>query len=153
MEENLNLRDLDTYVFHAEEINTEDRLIWNVFVEDFNHNRIYVHNVFDHFGFICDLISINNVCKEDKKLFEEKVEKSLLYYYWGKSEWEVVVTDWPPHVNSEEIDRLVEVRKEYKEKWGGFYRTDVHLIAGEKIDVYSQVRMNWNMFIDYLWNH
>ena len=100
-----------------------------------------------------DLVKIKKECKEDRKLFEERVRRSLSYYYWAKAEWEVIITSWPPYVESEEIDRLVKERKECQDKWGYFYRTDVRTNIAEKIDVFDQVRMNWNVFIDYLWNN
>ena len=73
--------------------------------------------------------------------------------YWSRCEYETVITSWPPHVDGKEIDRLNKERTEHIEKWGNFYCTDVRLSVGEKIDVYSQVKLNWQHFINYLWNN
>lgn len=142
-------------------------LVWNVMYEDWNARKIVVFNIFEHGGFFNDLLNIKKEMKkqfgkENEEIqsskeafafFEEKVARSLSYYYGSKSEWEVIVTSWPPYVENEEIDRLVQEKAERIEKWGNFYRTDVRLSVGTKIDVYIQVRMNWAHFIEYLWNN
>ena len=143
------------------------KLIWNVFYEDVNSNKIIVFNIFEHGSFFNDLINIKKELKkqfgnkdedilsskEAFKFFEEKVSRSLFYYYGSKSEWEVIITSWPPFVESEEIDRLVQEREERIEKWGEFYRTDVRLNTATKIDVDDQLKINWVQFMDYLWNN
>lgn len=88
-----------------------------------------------------------------EKVFKERVRKDLSYYFWSKSEWEVIVTSWPPYVDSEEIDRLVKEREEHISKWGKFYQTHCNVTLGEKVDVYTQVMLNWDQFISYLWNN
>ena len=128
-------------------------LEWNVFVSDFNTDKIEVHNVFDHYRFMEDLIKINKKCKDNFNVFANEVKRSLMYYYWSKCEWEVVVTSFPPYINEKELLRLNEERKERIEKYGRFIRTDVDLITGKKIDVYDQVMLNWDNFITYLWNN
>ncbi len=100
-------------------------LTWNVYYEDFNARRIVIHNVFNHAGFYDDCRRAAKKYKDDKEQFAEAVRHSLMYYYWSKCEWEVILTSWPPH-------------------------SDFH---DEKIDVYDQVRLNWDRFIDYLWTN
>ena len=92
---------------------------------------------------------------EHKKetVFKEKVRRNLSYYFWSKSEWEVILSSWPPYVDSDEIDRLIKEREEHLATWGKFYQTDCNVNVSEKIDVYTQVMMNWDCFIDYLWNN
>ena len=59
----------------------------------------------------------------DKEIFREKMKSSLQYFFWAKCEWEVVVTS----------------------------------LTGEKakikIDVFKQVMMNYDSFVDYVWNN
>ena len=116
-------------------------LEWNVFIGGFNSREIEVHNVFNHYGFWKDLVKIakkykNHVLPDDLKIqieaeaqdkaeFAEEVRRSLMYFYWSKCEWEVIIEHWPQH-----------------EGW-----------HDKKVDVYEQVRMNWDHFIDYLWEH
>lgn len=130
----------------------EEKLVWNVFVEDINARKIKIHNIFDHYRFMEDLVNIKKKYGEDFTKFSEEVRKSLKYYYWSKCEWEVVVTSWPPYVDGKEVKRLTEEVTEHTKKYGRFIiRTDVNLDTKTKIDVYDQVMMNWDVFIRYLW--
>jgi len=98
-------------------------LIWNVYVENFNRREIEIHNVFDHVGFLEDVRKDYKKCKNDFAAFEEKLKSNVMYYYWSKCEWEIILTSWPP-------------RKDFKES---------------KIDVYDQLRLNWDEFVKYTW--
>ena len=140
---------------------------WNVIYENLNARKIEVFNIFEHFGFLAYLVHIKEKLKKqfDKKeeeiqsskeafnFFEEEVRSALFRFFGSKSEWEVIITSWPPFVENEEIDRLVKEREEHIKKWGNFYRTDVCLDIATKIDVYAQVKLNWVQFMDYLWNN
>ena len=103
-------------------------LEWNVYVGNFNAKKIETHNVFHHTGFVEDCRKAAKKFKDDKAAFAEEVRLSLMYYYWTKCEWEVIISHWPPM------------------KGKGW---DYAL----KIDVYGQVMMNWDRFIDYLWEN
>lgn len=106
-------------------------LQWNVYIGDFNSGRIEPHNIFDHRRFVedCKKAAKKYSGKEDPeadfKEFSESVRKDLRYYYWSKCEWEIILTGWPPS------DRF----------------------KSEKIDVYDQIMMNWDVFIRYLWDN
>ena len=54
--------------------------------------------------------------------FEEMIDKEAMYYFWCKAEYEDMIS--------------------------GFFEGG----AKTKIDIYSQLKLNWNRFIDYLWN-
>lgn len=62
---------------------------------------------------------------KDREAFEEAVKKSLMYNYWSKCEWELILDHWPHKNTAKEL----------------------------KIDVYDQVILNWDKFADYVWNH
>ena len=134
-----------------------DELCWNVVVVDFNSREVVGRNVF-HYNWIVtnDIIKIY---KEHKKKpltfdeFAEKVKRALINEYWSRCEYEIVITSWPPYVENDEIDRLNKEREEHLKEWGKFYRTNVNLSVGEKIDVYTQIMLNWSHFINYLWNN
>ena len=100
-------------------------LEWNVFIEDFNGKRITTYNIFNHYGFLSDIGKNKHLSKEE---FIDKLKSSLMYYFWSKCEWEVILSDWPP-----------------SPKERGFKQ--------EKVDVYRQVRLNWNVFTEYVWEH
>ena len=99
-------------------------LTWNVYIGDFNGKRIETHNIFDHGGVMEDLRKIARKYKE-REAFEAEVRRTLMYYYWSKCEWEIILSHWPP-------------RKDARD---------------EKIDVWDQVHLNWPIFIDYLWEN
>ena len=100
---------------------------WYVIVKDTNAKKIKRYNIFDHFYFLndCDKAWINN--REDHEngfsKFEKDVKRSLLYFFWCKCEWEILIYGFP-----------------YSENF-----------KPEKVDVYEQVTINWDRFINYLW--
>jgi hypothetical protein len=132
-------------------MNVKD-LKWNVYCGDVNGNKIKTYNIFKHGGFSADVEKYLKKYK-DKEEFAEKLKRSLMYYFWSKSEWEVVITEWVPHVTMEELDRLNTERektlKEYNREPHSLY---VNPDVAEKIDVYDQVMNNWDIFLDYCWN-
>lgn len=150
-----------------DELKQQNKLVWNVIYENLNARKIEVFNIFEHFGFLAYLVHIKEKLKKQfgKKeeeiqsskeafnFFEEEVRSALFRFFGSKSEWEVIITSWPPFVENEEIDRLAEEKEQRIKEWGKFYRTTVNLDICEKVDVFSQVKMNWTQFLDYLWSN
>lgn len=142
-------------------------LCWNVYYGDFNSREIKVYNIFEHFSFYKDCVKAKKKFKEDKDGFAEEVRSSLMYYFWSKCEWEIILSNWPDGelsemrttmklrdaikalqpdnimVHTSALDRDVAV-KVYPE-WFKYHE--------EKIDVYDQVMNNWDIFINYLWEN
>jgi hypothetical protein len=126
-------------------------MIWHVYRENINTKRIEIYNIFEHASFRKDIEEAYATCKT-KDEFVEQLRKSLMYYFWSKCEWEVIITDWPTHISLREVDRLQDEKNEYYEKWGHLpHSLGVNLPVAEKIDVYDQVRLNWSAFVDYTW--
>ena len=100
-------------------------LTWNVYVSDFNRKIITSHNIFNHGGFVEDCQKAYKKHKDDRDAFLEEVRRSLMYWYWSKCEWEIIIDHWPHRDNARE----------------------------EKIDVYDQVMLNWPVFSEYVWNN
>lgn len=100
-------------------------LEWNVYYQDINRRKIMRHNVFDHSGFREDLAKAVKKYKEREE-FEKEVRSSLMYWYWSKCEWEIILSGWPPSKDGEE-----EI----------------------KIDVFEQIMLNRQRFMDYLWEN
>ena len=127
-------------------------LCWNVMREDYNKKDIVIFNVFHHRGFYRD------ICKayaEHKNLkpFANAVRKIAMWYFWSKSEHEVVVTSWPPYLENAEIDRVVAERDRSIKDYGRCYRVSARPEVAVKIDIFDQLTLNWNHFISYLWAH
>lgn len=97
---------------------------WNVYFHNFNKNEIEVYNIFDH---SCFTYEIKQAVKKykDKDSFIDKLKSELRYYFWSKCEWEVIISPWIGRKES----------------------------CNEKIDVFDQVMMNWNIFADYVWEN
>jgi hypothetical protein len=128
------------------------KLVWNVFNEC--NGEICPLNIFEYnYKFLEDLLIAKRKYKNNFEEFVEHVRKSLQYYYWSKSEYETVITTWPPYIESEELNRLNKEKHEREIRNRPFYRDAVNLTIRYKIDIYTQVMMNWDRFIDYLWNN
>ena len=100
-------------------------LEWNVFVENFNGRKIEIYNIFQNTSLLEDIRRDAKKCGEDRVAFEERLRRDLMYYFWSKCEYEIILSSWPECADFRE----------------------------EKIDVYDQVRLNWPVFVDYVWNN
>lgn len=124
---------------------------WNVYKYDMNNNTIKTFNIFNHRSFHESVTKLLKDCIT-KEEFAEELKKELMYYFWSKCEYETVITPWPPHINKKELDRLNAESESGKEKYGRYpNRLGVNVTEGEKIDVYDQVMLNYNILVDYLW--
>ena len=129
------------------------KLEYYVYYYNFNSHSIKKFNIFNHGRFLEDVKKDLREC-ETKKEFAEELHKDLIYYFWSKAEWEVVITPWTPHITISELNRLNEEREKTLKK----YNREPHSLCvnpdvGEKIDVYEQVMLNWDLFVDYVWQH
>ena len=89
------------------------------------NREIIEWNIFHHSGFVYDLRETYRQWGGHKVSFLIEVKHHLQYYFWCKCEYEVLIHEWPPHEGGPE----------------------------RKVDVYSQVMMNWGAFSGYLWAH
>ena len=154
-------------------------LEWNVYKEDINSREIEIYNVFNHGGFLEGLNRMfKDVKKEQTKYLKENNLEGLLtareankynkhmeefedeclrkecgYYFWSKSEYEIVLTSWPPYIDVEVIDKLKQEVEEHDSKWSWKQsKVNVPLTVSEKIDIYDQLLLNWNAFKDYVFS-
>lgn len=98
-----------------------DTLEWNVFVEI--NDKIETRNIFNlSIRFIEYFEKALKYYKKHKSfdVFIEDVNIALMYAYWAKSEYEVVIDHW------------------------------IGKSEGIKVDIYEQVKINWNRFVEYL---
>ena len=126
-------------------------MIWNVYNRDFNSRKIEVFNIFDHSSFRDSVRKLRKK-KLPKAEFAEQLKRDVMYFFWSKYEYEVVVTSFPPYIDKKELDRLNTAYEEYNTKYGHYpLRIDAYPEIGEKIDIYEQVLLNWDAFVDYVW--
>lgn len=98
-------------------------LEWNVFYHDINKQKITTLNIFNHWKFAEDVQKSLKKYK-DKDEFAEELRQDLMYYFWSKSEYEILISAWCGGRDTKEL----------------------------KVDIYTQVMNNWNVFLDYVWN-
>lgn len=98
---------------------------WNVFLADWNQKKIVGFNIFRHANFMAECDEAFKKCHGDREYFDQIIDRSLMYYYWCKCEWEILICDFPYNDN----------------------------FKPDKVDVYDQVKLNWDKFINYLWNY
>lgn len=99
---------------------------WNVYRFNINRQKIEVFNIFEHCSFTKYVKEALLKYEKNIDRFTEQLKSELMYYFWGKSEYEVIITCWV-----------------------GGDREKVN----QKIDIYDQVMMNWDKFVDYVWNN
>ena len=96
---------------------------WNVYRHNINRKKMEVYNIFDHSSFREDVEALFRECTE-KEEFAERLKRILSYYFWCKAEHEIIIAPWV----------------------GGDKKKEA-----EKIDIYSQVMNNFDVFINYCW--
>ena len=147
-------------------------LCWNVYIGDFNKREIVVYNIFDNWSFYDACLKAKRKFKDDKEGFAKEVKSWLSYLFCAKCEWEIILDHWPNGEWSElrqkmTVQQMVDMYKaagKNVETWrisNNVLDKDVNLLCfpdwyryhDKKIDVYDQVINNWDIFIDYLWDH
>lgn len=127
-------------------------MTWNVFRYDINARRIEIFNIFNHYSFNRDVLKLKKTKGITKEEFEERLRRELSYYFWLKFEYETVITSFPPCIKQDELVKVVAECEKCNEERGRYpIHADVCLEVGEKIDIYEQVRLNWSVFVDYVW--
>ena len=98
---------------------------WNVYYYNINKKKIETYNIFNHCGFL--KYTLDHLKKvKNKDDFALKLKSELMYYFWSKAEWEIVISPWA--VGDKEKDTV-------------------------KIDIFDQVMLNWEAFVDYCWDN
>lgn len=100
-----------------------NKLEWNVYYRTIGLEEIRTMNIFEHYGF---MNAVKKSLKETdtKEKFTRDLRCSLGYYFCGKCEWEIYLSaDYELRENSL-----------------------------KKIDIYQQVILNFDKFVDYVWS-
>lgn len=140
-------------------------LSWNVYVYNCNQDKIEVRNIFDHGCFRNELKNMarKNLTKEE---FSERLKSELLYYFWSKTEYELLIKITEdnhlfliPWCGCREPEKVkIDVTGETDFDWRSF--ADEHtknkkqIYKNEaKIDIFDQIMFNWPVFLDYVYNN
>lgn len=140
----------------------ESKLEWNVFYYDINRNKITTYNIFRHGRFNKYVEEAFEISKT-KEEFAKILRRELMYYFWSKAEWELVIElDEDNHIflipwcgcrNPEEVK--IDVTNDTSFDWSGFAKKNIErqIYKNEaKIDVYDQIEYVWDNFLEYVWN-
>lgn len=97
------------------------KLEWNVFEYNFNTKRIETFNIFDHYWFLKDCFKAYKDSNGDFNEFQKSIKQNLMYYFWGKFEYEIVLSQF---TSGDPVEK--------------------------KIDVFEQVMLNYDVFVSKL---
>ena len=103
-------------------VNSENEIRWNMFYHNCNSRSIETFNVFEH-GSFREYVKQAAKKYQSKEDFAKQLRSEVMYYFWSKCEWEVLVTPWVSPRESEK----------------------------KKVDVCWQIMNNWDVFVDYTW--
>lgn len=131
---------------------------WLAMCEDINSREFTQYDVLKYReGFIKEL----KKKLSSKEEFAKKLRSEMMYYFWGKCEVEVilsnengriVMTSWPP---SERYSHSLDVTDREDFDWVGFFHKKAETFYRKdkvKIDIFDQLDYRWDEFIDYCWN-
>lgn len=140
----------------------ESKLEWNVFYYDINRNKITTYNIF-RYGRFNKYVEKAFETSKTKEEFAKILRRELMYYFWSKAEWELVIElDEDNHIflipwcgcrNPEEVK--IDVTNDTSFDWSGFAKKNIErqIYKNEaKIDVYDQIEYVWDNFLEYVWN-
>lgn len=127
-------------------------LEWNVFHENWSAGKIEIFNVFSHGSFKKDVLEAFETY-EDKEELSKAIKSIVMYYFWGKCEYEVTITSWPPSITKEEAKEIQSRIEENEMRYNCLPRLlDIELATSSKVSIYEQLLLNWERFIDYLYD-
>ena len=110
----------DNLKYRAKGRDCYDTVVY-AYYHDSNAKKIRPLNVFDHGGFRRDVEKLLKKKDIDRDAFSKELRSTMMYYFWSKCEYEVIIKEW------------------------------VGVPAQLHVDIFQQVEMNWNHFVDYLW--
>lgn len=94
---------------------------WLVYYFDPNRQEIRTYNALS-----CHAVIKKMLKKSDTKMvFSEMLRREMMYRYWSKAEWEVIIGPW----------------------CGGSMEE-----SARKVDIYDQLMLNWDKLVDYCWS-
>ena len=100
------------------------KLKWNVYRINNSKDKVETFNVFDHFSFNNETIRLLKTCSTITE-FSQNLKRQVIYYFAWKFEYEICITSLFSHKEETE----------------------------EKIDIRHQLELNWDAFVEYIWNH
>lgn len=132
-------------------------LSWLVTYHDVNTDKIKYYDILKYRQDFIKKLKKKCATKEE---FTEKMRREMMYYFWSKCEWEIIIeldensrvwlSPWVGSRNNEKVD--VTDRTDFD--WKGFATLHIGKQVYKnkaKIDVWDQLEARWDEFIDYCW--
>ena len=134
-------------------------MYWEALIDDFNSKNIKPYNILAYREEFIKKLKKSSLSKE---AFEEKLMREMLYYYWSRCEYEMLLgknedgSVFLTHLVGNTDDQIT-VTNETGISWVAFvdelaknrYTDSDGLI---KFDIYDQLEFRKQEFIDYCWN-
>ena len=129
-------------------------LSWKVIMEDFNSHKIIYYDLFKS-GY---WEKVAKELKEEKhsvfQAWSDAFRQKLMSQYWSRSEYEVVVTSWPPYIKVDDVQKLQDEIANREKTWGSKpLRVNITPTVARKIDILEQLDANWEVFSKYVWRN
>lgn len=132
---------------------------WFVYNYNINKHEIEAFNIFKHGSFV-KYFNIHLNAMSDKEQFANVIKEELRYYFWSKSEYELIVrlTDdnrvflLPWCGSRDPENEKVEVTDDNWRDFAKLHITRQQHINEAKIDIYNQVTFRLYEFINYCWS-
>ena len=132
---------------------------WFVYNYNINKHEIEAFNIFQH-GSFAKYCNIHLNTMSDKEQFANAIKNELRYYFWSKSEYELIVrlTDddrvflLPWCGSSDPENEKVEVTDDNWRDFAKLHITRQKHTNEAKIDIYNQVTFRLYEFINYCWS-
>ena len=129
---------------------------WTVMYYNCNAKRFELYDVLKYKEDFIKKLKKKVTSKEE---FAQKMKSEMMYYFWSKCEWEVIITNkdgsiiMSPWVGPEDITLDVTDREDFN--WVDFFNKEVGNYINKtsiKIDIWDQIFYRWDAFIEYCWN-
>ena len=95
-------------------------LEWNTIL--YEHDKLRIYNVFNNAYFSEAVTNIMHTPNISRSEISEVIMRKAQWQFWGRCEYEHIISSWPPYDGDK----------------------------GYKIDIFEQLTLNWDRFIDYI---
>lgn len=124
---------------------------WNVIFPDLRTGRLECYDIFKNAWFQSSMQRLLEANYE-KERFIKELDRAAIFWFWAKSEYEFMLTEWPAILNVDEVKRII---NEYGDSLSDdeiFAKTiKAYPVNTYKVDIYDQLRINWDHFAEYVW--
>ena len=138
----------------------KSNLVWNVII--INNGDCEVRNIFEYnWPFLENgLLVAKKKHSKDYKKFADHIRNWLQYEYWSRVQYEMVISGWPSKAlykkDMDDLNRALQAEIA-RCKQNGWDETRAYVHApmdnAKRIDVYQQIMINWDRFIQYVWDN